>query len=53
VIVFLNKSATAVLPDREVHLGVIGPHDRISVKRTGPGPEGIDIRKVSAGADGI
>jgi len=53
VIVFLNKSATAVLPNRDIQLGIIGPEDRISVIRTGPGPDGIDIRKVSAGANGI
>ena len=32
VIVFLNRSATVVLPERDLELGIVGPHDRILVR---------------------
>ena len=49
VIVFLNKSATVVLPDRDVPLGIMGPNDRI-VARERRTPQGItlDVEKVAA-----
>ena len=49
VIVFLNKSATVVLPDRDVPLGVVGPNDRI-VTRQRNTPQGLtlDVAKVAA-----
>lgn len=50
VIVFLNKAATVVLPDRDVALGVLGPEDRIVFRRTGPNPGDLDISKVPARA---
>ncbi|MCP8938734.1 hypothetical protein NK718_09430 [Alsobacter sp. SYSU M60028] len=51
VIVFLNKSATVILPDREIRLGEIREGDRIEVRRTGPHPGDIDVRKVSPAAN--
>ena len=49
VIVFLNKSATVILPDRDVALGVMGPNDRI-VARERRTPHGVtlDVEKVAA-----
>ena len=49
VIVFLNKSATVILPDRDVPLGVMGPNDRI-VARERRTPQGVtlDVEKVAA-----
>jgi hypothetical protein len=49
VIVFLNKSATVVLPDRDVPLGVMGPNDRI-VARPRSTAQGmtLDVEKVAA-----
>jgi len=41
VVVFLNKSATVILPDRDVALGLIGPGDRIVA-------DGGGVRKVPA-----
>ena len=42
VLVFVNKSATVVLPDRDVPLGVFEPGDRL-VARERPTPAGIAI----------
>ena len=49
VVVFLNKSATVILPDRDVPLGVLGPGDRIVARerRTATGVT-YDIEKVAA-----
>ncbi|MDB5510936.1 MAG: hypothetical protein JWR08_419 [Enterovirga sp.] len=49
VVVFHNKSATVVLPDRDVALGVLGPGDRIVARerRTAQGVT-LDIEKVAA-----
>jgi hypothetical protein len=49
VVVFNNKSATVVLPDRDVPLGVIAPGDRIVAqqRQTAAGPV-VDIVKVAA-----
>lgn len=49
VVVFLNKSATVVLPDRDVQLGVLGPGDRIVARerRTAQGVT-LDVEKVAA-----
>ncbi len=33
VIVFLNRSMTVVLPDRDVELGVLAPDERVTVKK--------------------
>ena len=51
VVVFVNKSATVVLPDRDVPLGVFEPGDRL-VARERPGPGGltIEVEKVRAAA---
>lgn len=45
VVVFLNKSATVILPDRDVPLGVLGPNDRIVMRET---PTGFEVEKVAA-----
>ncbi len=49
VVVFLNKSATVVLPDRDVTLGILGPGDRI-VARERRTQTGLiyDVEKVAA-----
>ena len=49
VVVFLNKSATVVLPDRDVPLGPLGPGDRIVARerRTQAGLT-YDVEKVAA-----
>lgn len=49
VVVFVNKSATVILPDRDVPLGPLGPGDRIVTheRRTGSGIV-LDIEKVAA-----
>ncbi|WP_375461275.1 hypothetical protein [uncultured Enterovirga sp.] len=51
VIVFLNKSATVILPDRDVPLGVMGPTDRIVARerRTATGTS-IDVERVAGAA---
>jgi hypothetical protein len=51
VVVFLNKSATVILPDRDVVLGVIGPEDRI-VARERATANGVtfEVEKVRAAA---
>lgn len=53
VIVFIGKSATVVLPDKDVALGVIGPDDRISFQRRDT-MHGIlvDVRKAKPGVAG-
>ena len=46
---FLNKSATVVLPDRDVPLGVLGPNDRIVAReRKTAGGVTLDVEKVAA-----
>ncbi len=51
VIIFLNTSATVVLPDQDVALGVIGPDERIATrKRETPYGPRYDVIKVAAGA---
>lgn len=51
VVVFLNKSATVILPDRDVPLGVFEPGDRL-VARERPTPSGVtvEVEKVRAAA---
>ena len=51
VVVFLNKSATVILPDRDVPLGHIAPDDRI-VARERMTATGVtfEVEKVSAAA---
>lgn len=49
VIVFVNKSATVVLPDRDVALGVLGPGDRIVVReRQTPAGTTFEVEKAAA-----
>lgn len=44
VIVFVNKSATAVLPDRDIALGLVAADERLVLK---PGPGGrVTIEKI-------
>ncbi len=51
VVVFLNKHATVVLPDRDVPVGEIGPGDRIVAReRAGPSGVVIEVEKVRAAA---
>jgi hypothetical protein len=49
VVVFVNRNATVVLPDRDVPLGPLGPGDRIVTRerRTATGTT-LDIEKVAA-----
>ena len=49
VVVFVNKSATVILPDRDVPLGVLGPGDRIMARerRTATGVT-YDVERVVA-----
>lgn len=49
VVVFVNKVATVILPDRDVPLGTVGPGDRI-VARERQTPEGprLEVEKVAA-----
>lgn len=49
VVVFLNKSATVILPDRDVAIGPLGPGDRI-VTRERSTPQGmtLDVEKAAA-----
>lgn len=49
VIVFVNKSATVILPDRDIPLGPIGPGDRI-VTRPGMRPGDMTFTVERAGA---
>jgi hypothetical protein len=51
VVVFVNKLATVVLPDRDVALGLIEPGDRI-LARERPTANGvtIEVEKVRAAA---
>lgn len=49
VIVFLNKAATVILPDRDVPLGVMGPGDRIVTReRQTAAGVAFDVEKVAA-----
>ncbi|TDR94545.1 hypothetical protein [Enterovirga rhinocerotis] len=49
VIVFLNKSATVILPDRDVPLGILGPSDRIVMReRQTPAGRVFDVEKIAA-----
>ena len=49
VVVFLNKHATVVLPDRDVAVGVLNPGDRIvATERRTPGGVVLDIGKAAA-----
>jgi hypothetical protein len=49
VIVYVNRNATAVLPDREVSLGIVKDGDRVIFSRTmTPNGPQIDVRKQSA-----
>ena len=49
VIVFHNKLATVVLPDRDVALGALGPSDRIVMReRETPTGKVIEVEKVAA-----
>ncbi|HEX8168059.1 MAG TPA: hypothetical protein VF601_20000 [Beijerinckiaceae bacterium] len=51
VVVFLNKSATVVLPDRDVALGVIEPGDRIVAReRATASGTTVEVEKVRAAA---
>lgn len=45
VLVFSGARVTAILPDREVELGVIAPGERIVTYR---GPNGYDVRRQGA-----
>ena len=49
VVVFHNKSATVVLPDRDVPVGPLGPGDRLVTRerQTADGPT-LEIEKVAA-----
>lgn len=51
VVVFVNRSATVVLPERDLELGIVGPQDRILV-RPRPTAHGLflDVSKVQAAA---
>jgi hypothetical protein len=51
VIVFHNKSATVVLPDSDVPVGVFAPGDRLVARQraTPTGPR-LEVEKVSAAA---
>ncbi len=51
VVVFVNKSATVILPDRDVPLGVFEPGDRL-IARPRATPQGgtLDVEKVPAAA---
>ena len=49
VVVFLNKSATVILPDRDVPIGVLGPNDRIVMReRETASGRVLDVEKVAA-----
>jgi hypothetical protein len=51
VVVFVNKSATVVLPDRDVALGTIGPRDRIVARERATATGiAIEVEKVSVAA---
>jgi hypothetical protein len=51
VVVFINKLATVILPDRDVPVGIVEAGDRLVFKErlTPKGPV-IDVEKVSAAA---
>ncbi|GJD48834.1 hypothetical protein OPKNFCMD_1560 [Methylobacterium crusticola] len=49
VLVFVNRNATVVLPDRDVPLGIFGPGDRLVAReRMTPAGITIDLEKVMA-----
>ena len=49
VIVFLNKSAIVILPDRDVPVGIMGPGDRIVAReRSTAAGVTLDVEKVAA-----
>jgi hypothetical protein len=49
VVVFLNKHATVVLPDRDVPIGVLAPGDRIvATERHTPQGIVLDVEKAAA-----
>jgi hypothetical protein len=51
VVVFVNKSATVVLPDRDVAVGTIEPGDRIVAReRATAAGVMVDVEKVRAAA---
>jgi hypothetical protein len=51
VVVFVNKHATVVLPDRDVPLGVFEPGDRLVAReRLSPNGAVIEVEKVRAAA---
>lgn len=53
VVVFVNKAATVVLPDRDVEVGIIGPGDSLSFQKHVVA-HGIlvGVKKISAAAGG-
>lgn len=44
-LVFVNKSATLVLPDRDEALGVLGPQDRVNVAVGPDGRLAVEVRR--------
>ena len=48
VVVWLNRSATVVLPEREVALGPVGPGDRIVSRRNPDGEVEVELRRAAA-----
>ena len=51
VVVFVNKHATVVLPDRDVPLGMFEPGDRLVAReRMSPNGAVIEVEKVRAAA---
>ena len=47
VVVFVNKRATLVLPDREIEVGLIEPGDRIVLREHGDGPA-VEVVRAAA-----
>ena len=45
VLVFVNKAATIVLPDRELQLGDLHPQDRINVGPGGDGTIKVEVKR--------
>lgn len=45
-LVFIDKAATLILPDRDVGLGVLGPDDRLVVSARQNGAFDVEVRKV-------
>lgn len=44
-LIFVNKSATLVLPDREEALGALGPNDRLTVGAGADGRLAVEVRR--------